>query len=73
VVCKDTISCQVDGPGTTTSFHCGRVISPVTRLFYAVGFDDGGAGQVFIISRICGLSFGLMGSPLTIRLTVDLK
>jgi hypothetical protein len=45
----------------------------VTRLFYAVGFDDGGAGQVFIISRICGLAFGLMGSPLTIRLPVDFK
>jgi hypothetical protein len=45
----------------------------VTRLFYAVGFDDGGAEQVFIISRVCGLAFILMGSPLTIKLTVDFK
>jgi hypothetical protein len=59
VVCQYANTCQVDGPGTTTSFHCGRVISPVTRLFYMlpVSMPVGSAGQIFIIWRVGGLAF----------------
>jgi hypothetical protein len=59
VVCQDAIRCQVDGPGTTTSFHCGRVISPVTRLFFMlpVSMPVGSAGRIFIISRVGSLAF----------------
>ena len=70
VVCKDINTCQVDGPGTITSFHCGRVISPVTRPFYAVGFDDGGAGQIFIISRVCHLDLILYLSKARMKTTI---
>ena len=59
VVCQDANTCQVDGPGTTTSFHCGRVISPVTRLFFVlpVLMPVGSAEQIFIIWRVGSLAF----------------